>query len=84
MYLLLGRYRGLSLYDVDFEKRYSIDDKDINFVKEDGYVLIGYLDHPYRTSNDREYFFICGDLFDRILETYQNSYIALKMIHKEV
>ena len=27
----LAKYGGLSLYDIDTEKRYSIDDKEINF-----------------------------------------------------
>ena len=29
----LANYGGLSLYDIDTEKRYSIDEKEINFVK---------------------------------------------------
>ena len=29
---LMTKYIGLSLYDIDTEKRYSIDDKEINFV----------------------------------------------------
>ena len=31
----LAKYGGLSLYDIDTEKRYSIDDKEIHFVKGD-------------------------------------------------
>ena len=34
----LANYGGLSLYDIDMEKRYSIDDKGIHFVKGDGYA----------------------------------------------
>ena len=64
----LDKHRGLSLYDINFEKRYSIGDKYIHFVKGDGYALIGNQDHPYGTSTDHEYFFIHDDLFDRILE----------------
>ena len=37
----LAKYGGLYLYDIDTEKRYYIDDKEINFVKGDGYALIG-------------------------------------------
>ena len=29
----LAKYGGLSLYDIDTEKRYSIDEKEMNFVK---------------------------------------------------
>ena len=65
------------------EKRYSIDDKEIHFVKGDGYALIGYPDHPYGTSTHHGYYCIHGDLFDRILETDQNSDIILKVIHKD-
>ena len=49
------------------EKRYSIDDKEIHFVKGDGYALIGNPDHPDGSSTDHEYFCIHDDLFDRIL-----------------
>ena len=41
----LAKYVGLSLNDIDMEKRYSIDDKEINFVKGYGYALIGNPDH---------------------------------------
>ena len=34
----LAKYGGLSIYDIDTEKRYSIDDKEINFVKGDIYA----------------------------------------------
>ena len=56
--------------------------KEINFVKGYRYDLIGNLDHPYCTSTDHEYFCIHDDLFDRILETDQNSDIILKVVHK--
>ena len=79
----LANYRGLSLYDIDTEKRYSIDYKETNFVKGDGYALIGNPYHPDGTSTDHEYFFIHDDFFDRILETDQNSDNILKVIHKD-
>ena len=79
----LAKYVGLSLYDIDLEKRYSIDDKEINFVKGDGYALIGNPDHPDGSSTDNEYFCIHDDLFDRILETDQDSDITLNVIHVE-
>ena len=78
-----AKYGGLSLYDIDFGKRYSIDDEWIQFVKGEGYALIGNPDHPDRTSTDHEYFCIHDDLFERILETDQDSDIILKIIHKE-
>ena len=56
MYSLLEKYGGISIYDIDFEKRYSIDDEDIYIVKGYGYDLIGKIDHPDRTSTDHEYF----------------------------
>ena len=79
----LAKYGGLSLYDIDTDKRYSIDGKEIHFVKGDGYALIGNPDHPDGSSTDDEYFCIHEDLFDRILETDQDSYITLNVIHKE-
>ena len=74
---------GLYLYDIYTEKRYSIDDKDIHFLKGDGYALIGNPDHPDGSSTDHEYFCIHDDFFDRILETDQDSDITLNVIHKE-
>ena len=52
----LANYGGLSLYDIDIEKRYSIDDKEFHFVKGDGYALIGNPYHPDGSSTDHEYF----------------------------
>ena len=78
----LAKYGGLSLYDVDTEKIYYIDDKDIHFVKGDIYALIGNPDYPDWTSTDHEYFCIHYDLFEKILEIDQNSNIKLKAIHK--
>ena len=67
----LAKYGGLSIYNIDFENTYTIDDKGIHFVKGDKYDLFGNPDDPYGTSNDHKYFFIHDDLFDRILETLQ-------------
>ena len=79
----LAKYGGLSLYDIYTDKRYSIDDKEINFFKGDRYSWIGNPDHPDGSSTDHEYFCIHDYLFDRILETDQGSDITLKVIHKE-
>ena len=79
----LAKYGGLSLYDIDMEKWYSIDDEDIQFVKGDGYALIGNPDHPYGDSTDHEYFCIHDDFFDILLETDQNYDITLKVINKD-
>ena len=81
--LFLAKYGGLYIFDIDTEKRYFIDDKGIHFVEGYGYALIGNLDHPDVTSTDHEYFCIHDDLFNRILESDQNSDIKLKAIHKE-
>ena len=80
----LAKYLGLSLYDIYFENIYSINDEDINFVKVDGYALIGNPYHPDVTSTDHEYFFIHDDLFNLILETDQNTDISSEVIHKDV
>ena len=53
----LEKYGGLSLYDLDFERIYTLDDEDIHFIKGDGYTLIGNPDHPDETATDHEYFF---------------------------
>ena len=73
----MAKYGVISLYDIYFGKRYSIDDEDIHFVKGDIYALIGNPDHPDGISTDHEYFCIHDDLFDRILETDKNSDIIL-------
>ena len=78
----LDKYGRLSLYDIGFEKRYSIDDEDIHFVNGYGYYLIGNPEHPDGTSTDHDFSFH-DDLFEIILETDQNSDIILKVIHKE-
>ena len=81
--LFLAKYRGLSIYDINMEKRCFIGDKVIHVVKGDRYALIGKPYHPDGTSTDHEYFCIHDDFFDRILETDQNSDIKLKVIHKD-
>ena len=53
---LLAKYGGTSLYDIGFDKIYSIDNEDIHFVKGYGYALIGYPYHPYGTSTYHGYF----------------------------
>ena len=80
----MEKYGGISLHDINFEKRYSIDDENIQFVKGDGYALIGNPYNPDGTSTDHEYYFIIDDLFDITLETDQNSDIVLNMINKDV
>ena len=63
----LAKYGGISLCDIDTDKKYSIDDKEMYFVKGDGYALIGNPDHSDGSSTDHKYFCIHEDLFDRIL-----------------
>ena len=74
----LAKYGGLSIYDIDTEKRYSIDDEEMHFVKGEGYALIGNPDFPDGSSTDHEYFCIHEDLFDIILETEQDYNIKFK------
>ena len=52
----MEKHGGLYLYDIDFEKRYSIDDKNIHSVKGDEYDLIGNPYNPYGTSTGYGYF----------------------------
>ena len=59
----LDTYGGLFIYDIDMEKRYSIDDKEINFVMGDGYALTGNPYHPDGSSTYHEYFCIHDDFF---------------------
>ena len=65
----MAKYGGLYLHDIYKEKRCSIYDKEIHFVKGYRYELIGDPDHPDGASTDHEYFCIHDDLFDKILET---------------
>ena len=78
----MGGNGGLSLYDIDFEKRYSIDNKYIHFVKVYGFDLTSNSYNPDGSSTYHEYFFIHDDLFDIFLETDQNSDIVIKVINK--
>ena len=61
------KYGGLSIYDFDTEKRYSIDEKEMHFVKGEGYALIGNPDFPDGYSTDHEYFCIHEDFFSQNL-----------------
>ena len=79
----LEKYGGISIYDIDMQKRYFIYDKEIHFVKGYGYALIGNPYHPDGTSNDHEYYCIHDYLFDKILDTEQNYDVTLNVIHKE-
>ena len=79
----LAKYGGLSLYDIDTEKRYYIDDKEIHVVKGYGYALIDNPYHPDGTSTDHKYFCIHDDFFDRIIENDQDYDSTLIVIHRE-
>ena len=52
----LEKYGGLSLHDIDIERRYTINDEEIHFVKKYGYDLIGNPDNPDGTSTCHELF----------------------------
>ena len=71
------------LYDIDTKKRYSIEEKEMHFLKVEGYALIGNPDFPDGSSTDHEYFCIHEDLFHRILATELDSDITLNLIHRE-
>ena len=79
----LDKYGGLSLYDIDTEKIYSINEKEMRYVKGEVYAFIGNPEFPDGSSTDHEYFCIHEDLFDRILATDQDSDITLNLIHRE-
>ena len=79
----LAKYGELSIYYIDTQKIYSIDEKEMHFVKVEGYALIGNADFTDGSSTDHEYFCIHEDLFDRILATEQDSDITLNLIHRE-
>ena len=63
----LDKYGGIYIYDIDTEKRYSIDDKEIHFVNGDGYALVCNPYHLDETSTDHINYCIHDDLFDGIL-----------------
>ena len=49
-------FGGLSLYNIDIENRYTIDDEGIHFVKKYEYDLIVNPDYPDGNSTDHKYF----------------------------
>ena len=63
---LLEKYGGFSLYDIDVEKRYTIDDEGIRFVTKYGYALIGNPDQTDETSTDNEYFLIHDEFLTKV------------------
>ena len=85
LYLIFGKYGGLSLYDIYIENIYTIDYDDINFVKKYGHAWIGNRENPDRNSTDHEYFLGHDDLFDRILKLTRNKILnqssSPKMCH---
>ena len=74
----LAKYGGLSLYDIDMEKRYSIYDREINFLKGDGYALIGNPDHPDGSSTYHKYFCIHDDFFLQNLRNWPVFWYYIK------
>ena len=52
----LSKYGGLSIYGIDVEMRYFIDDEDIKFLKRYEYALFGNPENPDGTSTDHAYF----------------------------
>ena len=67
-------YGGMALYYEDWKRIYTIDHEDIHLFKKKGWALIGLPHEPDGGSTDHKYFPINGNLFDRIMATYQNEY----------
>ena len=63
----MSKYGGLSIFDMDMKKRDTIYYGEVCLVNKYGYALIGNTDKPYGNSMDHKYFFICDNVFDRIL-----------------
>ena len=82
--IFLEKYSCLSPYDIDLMKVYTIDNEDIRFGGKVGYDLIGNSDHPGASSSFHQYFLIHDDMFDIILATDHNTYIALSITPKDV
>ena len=80
----MENYCGVSLYDIDIENIYTIDNEDIHFVRKYDYALIGNPENPDGTSSYHEYFLVCYAFFDRILKTDQNPDIVLIIISQDV
>ena len=51
--LFLEKYFGLYLYDIDIDKKYIIDDKEIYFVNKNGYASIDNTYNPDETFTDQ-------------------------------
>ena len=77
----MAKYGGLYIWYCT-EKRYPIDEKEMHFVKGEGYALIGNPEFPDGSSTDHDYFCIHEDLIDRILGTDQDSDLSLNLIHR--
>ena len=78
--MFLAKYGSLDLYDEDPKKRFTIDYKQLQFHKNDGWDLIGIPEKPDGTLSDNEYFFIHDDIFHRIQSTNQDRNIMWKFI----
>ena len=50
----LTKYGGLSLNDIDTDRRYNINDEEIQCLKKDGYALISNPNNPDVTSTDHD------------------------------
>ena len=63
---------------------YTINHKDIQFVKNGGYDLITNHDKTDGNSTDQGYFSILDDYFDRTLAANQIGYISSKIIPQKL
>ena len=60
----------------------TFDHECITYLKKTVWPLIGLLNEPDGSSKYHEFFSIREDLFNRIIDTYQNKNIKLNIIGK--
>ena len=81
--MFLEKYVSLDLYDEYFKKYSLLIMKNLNLIKEDGWILSGIHDEPNGSMSDHDFFCINKDLFDIIQSTHQEKNISLKIISNE-
>ena len=81
--IFLAKYGSLDLYDEYPEKRFIIDQEQLQFDKNYGWTLIEIVEKPDGFLLDNEYFCIHDDIFDRIQSDNQYNNTMLKYISNE-
>ena len=82
--MFLAKYGSLALYDVDLEKRFIIDHKQLQFDKTNEWTLIGLPEKEDGTLSDHDYFCIHDDMFDRIKSTHQDQSFLWEFSYNEI